>query len=60
MNEEITISDNGESEVKVIPLGNFTGSSSDGDPIPESMTDEKLTMLEAKLADREILVDKDH
>lgn len=57
---EITISDNGESEVKVIPLGDFTGSDPDGRPVAESMTDGKLAMLEAKLADREVLVDKDH
>lgn len=57
---EIMISDNGESEVKVIPIGDFTGSDPDGQPVAESMTGEKLAELETKLAGREVLVDKDH
>ena len=50
---------NGETEVLVVPKGEFYGSDSKGNPIPESI-DEQVIDLEAQLQGKELLVDKDH
>lgn len=61
MNEQqIVIQDNGESEVLVVPKGNFLGSDNHGNPIPETIDDEVISNLEAGLAGKELLVDRDH
>ena len=57
---EITISENGESDVLVVPTGEFYGSDKDGNPIPESIDDEVISNLEQQLQGKELLVDKDH
>ena len=52
--------DNGETEVLVVPKGDFYGSDRDGNPVPEQIDDEALQGLERKLEGKELLVDKDH
>ena len=52
--------DNGETEVLVVPKGEFFGSDSEGNPVPETIDDDVITDLEAKLEGKELLVDKDH
>lgn len=51
---------NGETEVLVVPKGEFYGSDSKGNPIPESIDEQVIDNLEAQLQGKELLVDKDH
>ena len=51
---------NGETEVLVVPKGEFYGSDSKGNPIPESIDEKVIDNLEAQLQGKELLVDKDH
>ena len=52
--------DNGESEVLVVPKGEFFGSDSKGNAVQETIDDEVIASLESKLDGKELLVDKDH
>ena len=52
--------DNGESEVLVVPKGEFFGSDSKGNAVQETIDDEVIAGLESKLDGKELLVDKDH
>ena len=51
---------NGETEVLVVPKGQFYGSDSEGNPIPESIDETVIDALAEQLKDQELLVDKDH
>lgn len=51
---------NGETEVLVVPTGEFYGSDSKGNPIPESIDEQVIDSLEEQLQGKELLVDKDH
>ena len=51
---------NGETEVLVVPKGQFYGSDSEGNPIPESIDETVIDALVEQLKDQELLVDKDH
>ena len=51
---------NGETEVLVVPKGQFYGSDSEGNPIPESIDETVIDTLAEQLKDKELLVDKDH
>ena len=51
---------NGETEVLVVPKGEFYGSDSKGNPIPEAIDEQVIDNLEAQLQGKELLVDKDH
>lgn len=52
----------GTVDVQIAPIGDFQGSSADGKPIPEHLTQESLTKLADTLneSNDEILVDVDH
>lgn len=52
--------ENGETEVLVVPKGEFFGSDSEGNAVPETIDDEVIAGLESKLDGKELLVDKDH
>lgn len=59
--ENIETKDYGEISVQVAPIGQFTGSDRDGNPIPENLTEEALSSLAEKLNNGdEILCDIDH
>lgn len=61
MTQELTDTlNNGETEVLVVPKGEFYGSDSKGNPIPESIDQQVIDNLEAQLQGKELLVDKDH
>lgn len=53
---------NGEVEVNVSPVGTFYGSDSEGNAIPENLTEESLQRLADQLnsSNKQILVDADH
>lgn len=51
---------NGETEVLVVPKGEFYGSDSKGNPIQESIDEKVIDSLEEQLRGKELLVDKDH
>ena len=51
---------NGETDVLVVPKGQFYGSDSEGNPIPESIDETVIDTLAEQLKDKELLVDKDH
>ena len=51
---------NGETDVLVVPKGEFYGSDSEGNPIPESIDETVIDTLAEQLKDKELLVDKDH
>ena len=53
---------NGEVEVNVSPVGTFYGSDSEGNAIPENLTEESLQRLADQLnsSNEQILVDADH
>ena len=57
--EEITIQDNGESEVQITTIGEVVGSDSDGNPITQNFSEEALQKV-AETQKDEILVDSDH
>lgn len=52
----------GTVEVQISPIGDFNGSSADGKPIPEHLTQDNLAKLADALnaSDDEVLVDVDH
>lgn len=52
----------GTVDVQISPIGDFQGSSADGEPIPEHLTQESLTKLADTLneSNDEVLVDVDH
>lgn len=52
--------DNGESEVLVVPKGQFFGSDIEGNAVQETIDDGVIAGLESKLDGKELLVDKDH
>lgn len=59
--ENIETKDYGEISVQVAPIGQFTGSDRNGNPIPENLTEESLSALAEKLnSGDEILCDVDH
>lgn len=59
--ENITTIDNGEIDVHIAPIGEFNGSDSQGNPVPENITKESLENLADKLnKGDEILADIDH
>lgn len=59
--ENIETKDYGEISVQVAPIGQYTGSDRDGNPIPENLTEEALSSLAEKLnSGDEILCDIDH
>lgn len=60
MTELIDTVNNGETEVLVVPKGQFYGSDSEGNPIPESIDETVIDTLAEQLKDKELLVDKDH
>lgn len=60
MNDLTDTLNNGETEVLVVPKGEFYGSDSKGNPIPESIDEKVIDNLEAQLQGKELLVDKDH
>ena len=60
MIELIDTVNNGETEVLVVPKGQFYGSDSEGNPIPESIDETVIDTLAEQLKDKELLVDKDH
>ena len=57
--DEITIQDNGESEVQITTIGEVVGSDSDGNPITQNFSEEALQKV-AETQKDEILVDSDH
>ena len=57
--EEITIQDNGESEVQITTIGEVVGSDSDGNPITQNFSEEALQKV-AETQKDDILVDSDH
>ena len=57
----MTTTDNGEIDVHIAPIGEFKGSNSLGNPVPEKITKESLENLAEKLnKGDEILADIDH
>ena len=59
--ENLETKDFGELSVQVTPIGNFTGSDKDGNPVPEVLSEESLSALADKLNNGdEILADIDH
>lgn len=60
MTELIDTLNNGETDVLVVPKGQFYGSDSEGNPIPESIDETVIDTLAEQLKDKELLVDKDH
>ena len=57
----MTTTDNGELDVHIAPIGEFKGSNSLGNPVPEKITKESLENLAEKLnKGDEILADIDH
>lgn len=59
--EKIETTDNGEIDVQIAPIGQFNGSDSKGNPVPENLTSESLKTLADKLNEGdEILCDVDH
>lgn len=57
----MTTTDNGEIDVHIAPIGEFKGSNSLGNPVPENITKESLENLAEKLnKGDEILADIDH
>ena len=59
--ESMTTTDNGELDVHIAPIGEFKGSNSLGNPVPEKITKESLENLAEKLnKGDEILADIDH
>lgn len=60
MTELIDTVNNGETDVLVVPKGEFYGSDSEGNPIPESIDETVIDTLAEQLKDKELLVDKDH
>ena len=60
MTELIDTVNNGETDVLVVPKGQFYGSDSEGNPIPESIDETVIDTLAEQLKDKELLVDKDH
>lgn len=60
MTELIDTVNNGETEVLVVPKGQFYGSDREGNPIPESIDETVIDDLAEKLQGKELLVDKDH
>lgn len=60
MQELKDIIENGETEVLVVPKGEFFGSDSEGNAVLETIDDEVIAGLESKLDGKELLVDKDH
>ena len=59
--ESMTTTDNGEIDVHIAPIGEFKGSNSLGNPVPEKITKESLENLAEKLnKGDEILADIDH
>ena len=57
--DEITIQDNGESEVQITTIGEVVGSDSDGNPITQNFSEEALQKV-AETQKDDILVDSDH
>ena len=47
--ESMTTTDNGEIDVHIAPIGEFKGSNSLGNPVPEKITKESLENLAEKL-----------
>ena len=45
----ISLGDTDELSVQIAPIGNFTGSDKDGNPIPEKLSEEALYSLAEKL-----------
>lgn len=60
MAEEITISDNGETEVQLTTLGTVYGSDAEGNPVEQHFTEEALQQIAEVQKGEEILVDSDH
>ena len=60
MTELIDTLNNGETDVLVVPKGEFYGSDSEGNPIPEAIDETVIDTLAEQLKDKELLVDKDH
>ena len=60
MTELIDTVNNGETDVLVVPKGQFYGSDSEGNPIPEAIDETVIDTLAEQLKDKELLVDKDH
>ena len=60
MTELIDTLNNGETDVLVVPKGQFYGSDSEGNPIPEAIDETVIDTLAEQLKDKELLVDKDH
>lgn len=59
--ENLETKDFGELSVQLSPIGSFQGSDRDGNPIPENLTEESLSVLADKLNQGdEILADIDH
>lgn len=58
----ISLGDTDELSVQIAPIGNFTGSDKDGNPIPEKLSEEALYSLAEKLnsSGEEVLCDIDH
>ena len=60
MTELIDTVNNGETDVLVVPKGEFYGSDPEGNPIPEAIDETVIDTLAEQLKDKELLVDKDH
>lgn len=62
IDKPIDLGDTDELSVQIAPIGNFTGSDKDGNPIPEMLSEEALTKLADKLnsSGEEVLCDIDH
>ena len=52
--------DNGETEVQIATIGEVIGTSADGKPVYQNLTEEALEKLAEKHKDDELLVDADH
>lgn len=62
MENNFQITDNGEIDVQLAPVGMFNGSNAKGEAVPENITPESLNQLADKLnaSGKEVLVDVDH
>lgn len=62
IDKPISLGDVDELSVQIAPIGNFTGSDKDGNPIPEKLSEEALYSLAEKLnsSGEEVLCDIDH
>ena len=66
MIDEKTIIEDGENgqieEVLIAPIGTFTGSDKEGNPVEQNFTEQALTQIADDLneANKEVLLDKDH